>query len=112
MLAKGLDQLVSSGLAHCRGELPSAVYRFKHALVQEAAYSTLLRNHRQQAHGRIADALSARSDIAPQVLAHHLTEAGRMQEAVDHWLEAGQRVAGRSAEREAISLFRRVCRYC
>ena len=107
VLAKGLDQLVSSGLAHCRGEPPSAIYRFKHALVQEAAYSTLLRNHRQQAHGRIADALSARSDIAPQVLAHHLTEAGRTREAVDHWFEAGQRVAGRSAEREAISLFRR-----
>ena len=70
-------------------------------------YSTLLRNHRQQAHGRIADVLSARSDIAPQVLAHHLTEAGRMQEAVEYWLQAGQRVAGRSAEREAISLFRR-----
>jgi class 3 adenylate cyclase/predicted ATPase len=107
VLARGLDQLVSSGLAHCRGEPPFAVYRFKHALVQEAAYSTLLRTHRQQAHGRIANALAARSDVAPQVLAHHLTEAGRTSEAIEHWFEAGQRLAGRSAEREAASLFRR-----
>ena len=107
VLARGLDQLVSSELAHCRGEPPFAVYRFKHALVQEAAYSTLLRTHRQQAHGRIANALAARSDAAPQVLAHHLTEAGRTSEAVEHSFEAGQRLAGRSAEREAASLFRR-----
>ena len=98
VLAKGLDQLVSSGLAQCRGEPPAATYRFKHALVQEAAYSTLLRTHRQRMHGRIADVLSARQDCAPQVQAHHLTEAGRTREAVDRWFEAGQRVAGRSAE--------------
>jgi len=107
VLAKGLDQLVSSGLAQCRGEPPAATYRFKHALVQEAAYSTLLRTHRQRMHGRIADVLSARQDCAPQVQAHHLTEAGRTREAVDRWFEAGQRVAGRSAEHEAISLYRR-----
>jgi class 3 adenylate cyclase/tetratricopeptide (TPR) repeat protein len=103
----GLKQLVSSGLIHCRGEPPSAYYRFRQALVQRAVYSTLLRNHRQQAHSRIADALSTRSDVEPQVLAHHLTEAGRVQEAVEHWLQAGQRLAARSAEREAINLFRR-----
>ncbi len=107
VLETGLEQLVSSGLAHCRGEPPSAIYRFKHALVQRAVYSTLLRNHRQQAHARIADALWARSDVEPQVMAHHLTEAGRMQEAVAHWLQAGQRLAGKSAELEAINLFRR-----
>jgi predicted ATPase len=94
-------------LAHYRGEPPTAIYRFKHALVQEAAYSTLLRAHRQRVHSRIADALSARSDVAPEVLAHHLTEAGRMQDAVGHWLRAGQRVAGRSAEHEAVSLLQR-----
>jgi class 3 adenylate cyclase/tetratricopeptide (TPR) repeat protein len=106
-LAKGLHQLVSSGLAQFRGELPNATYRFKHALVQEAAYSTLLRDHRQRTHSRVADVLSARQDVGPPVLAHHLTEAGRTREAVDNWFEAGQRVAGRSAEREAISLYRR-----
>jgi len=54
-----------------------------------------------------ADALSGRADVAPQTLAHHLTEAGRLHEAVEHWLIAGQALAGRSAEREAINLFRR-----
>lgn len=107
VLAKGLDQLVSSGLAHCRGEPPAATYRFKHALVQEAAYSMLLRAHRRRVHSRIADVFSTREDGAPQVHAHHLTEAGRRREAVDRWFEAGQRVAGRSAEREAINLYRR-----
>jgi hypothetical protein len=107
VLAKGLAQLVSSGLAHSRGEPPTATYRFKHALVQEAAYSTLLRTHRQRTHSRIADVLSARREVTPQLRAHHLTEAGRTREAVDHWFEAGQRVAGRSVEREAISLYRR-----
>ena len=106
-LETGLAQLVSSGLTHCRGEPPSAVYRFKHALVQRAVYSTLLRNHRQQAHGRIADALWARSDVEPQAMAHHLTEAGRIQEAIEHWLQAGQHLAEKSAEREAINLYRR-----
>ena len=107
VLETGLEQLVSSGLTHCRGEPPSAIYRFKHALVQRAVYSTLLRNHRQQAHGRIADALWARSDVEPQAMAHHLTEAGRIQEAIEHWLQAGQHLAGKSAEREAINLYRR-----
>jgi class 3 adenylate cyclase/tetratricopeptide (TPR) repeat protein len=107
VLAKGLAQLVSSGLAHSRGQPPSATYRFKHALVQEVAYSTLLRTHRQRTHSRIADVLSARREVTPQLLAHHLTEAGRTREAIDYWFEAGQRVAGRSAEREAIGLYRR-----
>jgi class 3 adenylate cyclase len=107
VLVAGLEQLVSAGLTHCRGEPPAAMYRFKHTLVQRAVYATLLRQHRQQAHGRIADVLSARQNFDPQVLAHHLTEAGRVEEALPYWLQAGQRVAGRSAEREAINLFRR-----
>jgi class 3 adenylate cyclase len=107
VFSDGLEQLVSSGLVHRRGEPPSATYRFRHALVQRAVYSTVLRSHRQVAHGRIADALSGRADVAPQTLAHHLTEAGRLHEAVEHWLIAGQALAGRSAEREAINLFRR-----
>lgn len=107
VLLGGLDQLVSAGLAHCRGEPPAATYRFKHTLVQRAVYATLLRQHRQQAHGKIADVLSDRRNLEPQVLAHHLTEAGRVAAALQYWLQAGQRVAGRSAEREAINLFRR-----
>jgi predicted ATPase len=76
-------------------------------LVQEAAYSTLVRADRQRAHSRVADILSARQDVTPQLVAYHLTEAGRTREAIDHWFEAGHRVAGRSAEREAVSLYRR-----
>jgi class 3 adenylate cyclase/predicted ATPase len=106
-LANGLDQLVASGLVHRRGEPPDAVYRFKHALLQEASYSTLLRNPRQQAHSQAADALSRRPEAEPEVIAYHLTEAGRTVEAVDHWFLAGQRAAGRSANREAVSLLRR-----
>jgi class 3 adenylate cyclase len=107
VLIAGLNQLVSAGLALCRGEPPGATYRFKHTLVQRAVYATLLRQHRQQAHGKIADVLSVPLNVEPQVLAHHLTEAGRVEEALPYWLQAGERVAGRSAEREAINLFRR-----
>jgi class 3 adenylate cyclase len=107
VLLAGLEQLVSAGLTHCRGEPPAAVYRFKHTLVQRAVYATLLRQHRQQAHGRIAGVLSTRPNVDPQVLAHHLTEAGRVEEALPFWMQAGHRVAGRSADREAINLFRR-----
>ena len=107
VLANGLNQLVASGLVHRRGEPPDAVYRFKHALVQEASYSILLRSPRQQAHSQTADVLSHRPETEPEILAYHLTEAGRTLEAVDHWLVAGQRAAGRSANREAVSLLRR-----
>ncbi len=75
--------------------------------MQRAVYATLLRQHRQQAHSKIADVLSDRLNVEPQVLAHHLTEAGRVEAALQYWLQAGQRVAGLSAEREAINLFRR-----
>ena len=108
VFSDGLEQLALSGLVHRRGEPPSATYRFRHALVQRAVYSTVLRSHRQVAHGRIADALSGRADVAPQTFARTIsTEAGRLHEAVEHWLIAGQALAGRSAEREAINLFRR-----
>jgi class 3 adenylate cyclase len=107
LLVAGLDQLVSAGLAHCRGEPPVATYRFKHTLVQRAVYATLLRPNRQQAHSKIADVLAGRPNREPQVLAHHLTEAGRIEEALQYWLQAGQRMAGRSAEREAVNLFQR-----
>jgi class 3 adenylate cyclase len=107
LLVAGLDQLVSAGLAHSRGEPPVAAYRFRHTLVQRAVYATLVRPNRQQAHSRIANVLAGRPNIEPQVLAHHLTEAGRIEEALQYWLQAGQRMAGRSAEREAVNLFRR-----
>ena len=84
---------------------PYAVYTFKHALVQEAAYGTLLRNARQQLHGRIAEALEANSpelmDSQPELFARHYTEAGLFEKSITYWGKAGHRSATRSAMAEA-----------
>jgi predicted ATPase len=94
-------------LLFCRGTAPHASYLFKHALVQDAAYSTLLRGRRQELHARVAAAVEARfADLVerqPELLAHHLTAAGDSERAVEHWLKAGQRAAGRLAHAEAIA---------
>ena len=99
--------MASAGLVLARGQPPEAVYTFKHALVQDAAYGTLLRDRRAEIHGRIASALrSHHPDLVrgqPETLARHLTEAGLAADAVDHWLEAGQLAAARSANVEAAS---------
>ena len=100
-----LDRLVAAGLVFQRGLPPAAQYQFKHALVQDTAYGTLLRGPRQALHGRIAAALQEQSaDIverSPETLAHHLTEAGDVDGAALYWLEAGRRASGRSANIEA-----------
>jgi predicted ATPase len=105
-----LDQLVASGLVFQRGVPPAASYQFKHALVQDTAYSTLLRGPRQALHGRIAEALEKRAPgegrREPEILAHHLAEAGQSMRAASYWLDAGRRAAGRSANIEAIAHFR------
>jgi predicted ATPase/class 3 adenylate cyclase len=101
-----LARLVTSELVFQRGPPPEAVYNFKHALVQDAAYSTLLRSDRQQLHARIAEAVEERfpDRVArePELLAHHFMEARQIKHAVGHWLKAGERAAERSANREAI----------
>ena len=102
-LQEALDRLVASELIFRRGTPPRAEYIFKHALVQDAAYSTMLRPRRQQLHVRIAEALERRGGAEPEVLAHHFTEAGQLEKAVDYWLEAGRRAARRSANIEAIT---------
>jgi class 3 adenylate cyclase/predicted ATPase len=106
-LRDAMAQLASAGLVLARGQPPEAVYTFKHALVQEAAYATLLRARRAEIHGRIASALrSHHPDLVrgqPETLARHLTEAGLAADAVDHWLKAGQLAAARSANVEAAS---------
>jgi hypothetical protein len=106
-----LEQLVSAGLVFQRGTPPAAVYQFKHALVQDTAYSTLLRGPRQTLHGRIAAALDKRmqeaGDSEPEILAHHFAEAGEPERAATYWLDAGRREAGRSANIEAIAHLRR-----
>jgi predicted ATPase len=110
-LAAALDQLAGAGLVTRRGVPPGASYLFKHALVQDAAYGMLLRDRRRRLHGRIARALEERSpelaETAPEVIAHHLSEAGEAERAVGYWLKAGRRSAERSAEREAARQLRR-----
>jgi predicted ATPase len=102
-LQAALSRLIASELVFQRGMPPDAVYMFKHALVQDAAYSTLLRTRRQELHARIAAALEVGYDIAPEMLAHHFGEAGEAEKAASHWLEAGRRALRRSANIEAIA---------
>ena len=91
----------------CRGTAPHASYLFKHALVQDAAYGTLLRGRRQELHARVAAALEAHfADLVerqPELLAHHLTAAGDTERAAHQWLKAGRHAAARSAYLEAIA---------
>lgn len=106
-LQAGLDDLVGSGLVFRRGAPPQATYSFKHALVQDAAYATLVRAKRQRLHARIAAALEQHlpetTQAQPELLAHHYTEAGLTEPAIDYWLRAGQAEITRSATAEAIT---------
>jgi predicted ATPase len=106
-LQRGLQQLVAAEFLYQRGLPPQATYRFKHALIQEAAYQSLLRSTRQQHHQRIAQVLEARfPDLCatqPELLAHHYTEAGLSAQAIPYWQRAGERAVERSAQAEAIS---------
>jgi class 3 adenylate cyclase/predicted ATPase len=110
-LDRALEQLFNAELIFRRGVPPDAEYTFKHALVQDAAYSTLLRSRRQQLHARIAATLESRfSEIAvaePGVLAQHSTEAGLTDKAVSYRLKAGQQGVARSAMTEAVSQLRK-----
>jgi predicted ATPase/class 3 adenylate cyclase len=110
-LEEALAQLVRSELVFCRGELPQAVYTFKHALVRDAAYSGLLKSRRAGLHATIADAFEQRFpeivEAQPETLAHHLTEAGLFEKAEAYWLQAGKRAALRSANLEAIAQLER-----
>ena len=110
-LQAALGQLSDAGLLFCRGTAPLASYLFKHALVQDAAYSTLLRGRRQELHARIAATLEEHfADLVerrPELLAHHLTAAGNAERAVDQWLKAGRHAAAQLADLEAIAHFER-----
>lgn len=106
-LQAALDDLVGSGLVFRRGTPPQATYSFKHALVQDAAYATLVRAKRQRLHARIAAALEQHFpetvQAQPELLAQHLTEAGLAEPAIDYWLRAGQAEIARSATAEAMA---------
>ncbi len=105
-LSRALAQLTDSELLFCRGTPPQATYAFKHALVQEVAYGSLLRRRRENMHDRIARALEALfpeiNRSQPEILAHHFTEAGCPREAIRYWKEAGERAASASSNIEAI----------
>jgi class 3 adenylate cyclase/predicted ATPase len=108
-LQGALAQLVASELVYQSGAPPDAVYTFKHALVQEAAYGSLLRNSRQQLHARIAEALETHFpeliDTQPELFARHYAEAGLAEKSVFYWRKAAQRSAARSAMAEAATQF-------
>jgi class 3 adenylate cyclase len=106
-LERASAQLVASGLAFQPGTLPDAVYTFKHALVQDAAYDSLLRTRRQELHGKIAWVIEQRfrhtKATEPELLAHHYTEAKRPELAIPLWQQAGSLALGRMALTEAVA---------
>jgi class 3 adenylate cyclase/predicted ATPase len=110
-LQEALRRLVEAGLVFQRGLPPAAEYLFKHALVQDTAYSTLLRGPRQALHRRIAEALEQRFpdfvQTRPEILAHHYGEAAMADKAIAYWHLAGKLSVAKSAVREATAQLRR-----
>jgi class 3 adenylate cyclase/tetratricopeptide (TPR) repeat protein len=110
-LEAALALLEAADLISARGSPPQVTYTFKHALVQEAAYSTLLISRRQALHKRIAEALQSQfaqiAEVQPELLAHHFTEAGLTAQAINWWERAALRSAARYANIEAVSQFNR-----
>jgi len=110
-LQTSLSRLVASELVSQRGTPPDSVYSFKHALVQDTAYSTLLRGPRQALHRRIAEALEQRFpdfvETRPEIVAYHYGEAAIADKAIAYWHRAGKLSVARSAVREAIAQLRR-----
>ncbi|PON14530.1 hypothetical protein C2W62_28590 [Candidatus Entotheonella serta] len=109
-LQRELEQLITAELVYQRGVLPEATYLFKHALIQDAAYQSLLVQTRRQYHQRIVEALEAQwlgeGPSPPDLLAYHATQAGLGMPAVDYWRQAGEYAYQRGAYREAADHFR------
>ena len=109
-LQRELGRLVEAEIVYQRGVPPQATYLFKHALIQDAAYQSLLKSTRQHYHQRIAHVLASQfpetTEGQPELLAHHYTEAGLTAQAVPYWYKAGQRASERSAHMEAINYLR------
>jgi predicted ATPase len=101
-----LSRLVDAELVYQRGVPPQAHYVFKHALIRNSAYESLLKSTRQHYHQRIAQVLEAQfpetAEAEPELLAHHFTEAGLTAQAIVYWQQAGQRAGQRSANLEAV----------
>ena len=106
-LDDGLERLTESGLAFRRGTPPEATYTFKHALVQDAAYDSLLKSRRQGLHAKIARVIEERfpniKTTEPEVLAHHYTQAGTTELALPFWQKAGESALQRMGVNEAIA---------
>ncbi len=106
-----LERLVEAELIYPRGLPPQATYVFKHALIQEAAYQSLLKRTREYYHQQIAQVLDAQfpetAALQPELLAHHYTEAGLHEKAIPYWQQAGELAVERSANTEAVSHFTR-----
>jgi tetratricopeptide (TPR) repeat protein len=111
MLQSGLGQLVVGELLYQRGRPPRSRYLFKHALIQDAAYQSLLKRTRQQYHQRVANLLEDRfpevASTQPELVAHHYTQANCPAQAIAYWHKAGAAAASKSANVEAIAQFRR-----
>jgi predicted ATPase len=110
-LQSALDALTRAGLLFRQGVPPNATYLFKHALVQDAAYGTLLREPRRVLHARIAETLDGQfaeiADNQPELLARHCSEAGLIEKAVALWGKAGQRSLARAALLEGTQQLKR-----
>jgi class 3 adenylate cyclase/predicted ATPase len=106
-LRGALEQLSDAGLLFCRGTPPHCSYQFKHALVRDAAYSTLLRRRRRILHESVArvfeEEFPETAEAQPELLAHHYGEAGEPAQAFTYWVMAGRRSAARSAMAEAVA---------
>ena len=114
-LDAALERLTVSGLISRRGTPPDASYSFKHALVQDAAYATMLKSRRRQLHSAIVKALVERfqtlAESQPEIIAHHFVEAGLASEAIDHWIKAARLARARWANREAAEFFDQALRH-
>ena len=108
-LQQALARLVEAELLYQRGVPPQATYLFKHALIQDAAYQSLLKSTRQQVHQRIAQVVETRFpasvETQPELVAQHYSVAGCTEQAIPYWQRAGQQASDRSANVEAISHF-------
>lgn len=105
-----LSRLMEADLIQVRGTAPDAIYAFRHALIHDAAYTSMLRGKRQTLHAEIAEAIEARGageeGVEPEVLAHHWTAAAVLAKAIPYWQQAGMRAGARAANAEATNHFR------
>jgi predicted ATPase len=111
-LQMALERLAEADILLVQGLPPESEYRFKHALIQDAAYENLLKSRRQVLHRRVDEVLrdqfAASAAAEPELLAHHFTQAGLIEAAIEWWGKAGQRSLERSAMVEAAAQLSRV----